>query len=80
LKLKEKILNPWDQYITQKKNWKNYNFENNLILNDKTEKKIRKNKIELMNDKIIKKNTKQYSNYSNEQCYVGVGKIYIQTF
>ena len=33
-----------------------------------------------MNDKIIKKNTKQYSNYSNEQCYVGVGKIYIQTF
>jgi hypothetical protein len=46
----------------------------------KLKKKIKKNKIELMNDKIIKKNTKQYSNYSNEQCYVGVGKIYIQTF
>ena len=43
MKLKEKILNPWDQYITQKKNWKNYNFENNLILNDKTEKINKKN-------------------------------------
>ena len=37
-----------------------------------------------MNDKIkkknSKKNTKQYSNYSNEQCYVGVGKILSKPF
>jgi len=42
------------QYINQQK--KNYNFKNNLILNDGTRKKIKKlkNKIELMNDKIKK--------------------------